>query len=972
MAVVPKIQRHLHVRASSSSSSSSSSAGPSKDVIAGISVVASAIFIATLVIIWLLVKACIKRKRNAWVPRQIGSQSKLSLAEMTTANPEISKPRRILTRSQFLPYGSDTAWKSLASRETMDQPSMPFHGSSRLSQDVVHDRRQPTRRSLQKKWKFSAMPAKDKRSFRLSKISEKESQAEKKPSASHRTSQVLASADDVMSSFNDNDDNRLVNSAIQKTSSVPDFTPVITSEDVENLAPGPLFANDRERTGRTTRSKSIGSGPGTSPQKYSLGSSSGGGNRKVTRLPMHARSISLGGHQPCPAPNVPVPPLPLIHTIDRAKSAAKCMIEHSPSRYSNSSAESVGSSLLAYRDSPQLLRRYEAQRQLSTEKLWQQQSNFWNRRPQMPDRQSSFGKYQRPSALNSKRHLSDGGSLERANTIASLQGGVRLKQHLSASDIIAAHRASSNPNPAQQNAEYIPHVNSTPKRYSQSRTTIYGSPCERRKTPASRIASQVAITPIRNPSLSSFHASSTRSSNGNPFQWDPSPLQSGKPSALKGSPSARKGHRRQSYVRIVIEPTILGPQSQSPSQSIMNDIREESSEQETIDSLPNYEASPELQRRCLPRPPSISNFDPKVNRNVKSMEASLVDDSPTLSLTELRDDLRTTGSKRTPLSEIPSPQLPRSPESRNSTFFSIPDFPDPASNPSDAELPPMGSFSSFYSVGENDENTPPSMKLERMLSIGMSNLPSESFDDHKRVTSPDSLQETSTYFDSVTSPTSEINSNNTAEITSAAEYLMALKQSSKIPRSGLQLSPPQNQQTNSDHRNHKSSRAPCCQTSCRSELHNIVMKATPRIPPPQSSSINGPRSAPPLSVQKSIDTLRRMDSDISTILSITQQQITQVGGEVSPSIYQSDSEDHNDDWGDFQSAGRPSSKESVLKEAEERSSRIWEEGEKFWSGSNSHTGGTRLSFKTPDVKVLPPSTQVTPASLYDVDGFLMA
>ncbi|KAK8209078.1 hypothetical protein M8818_003773 [Zalaria obscura] len=84
---------------------------------------------------------------------------------------------------------------------------------------------------------------------------------------------------------------------------------------------------------------------------------------------------------------------------------------------------------------------------------------------------------------------------------------------------------------------------STPKRRTMSRVSALGSPQERRR--ALRTVSGNAITPSRQAS-NATQASSTRSSNGNPFQWD-TPLQPGKPSALKGSPTARssKGHKRQ-------------------------------------------------------------------------------------------------------------------------------------------------------------------------------------------------------------------------------------------------------------------------------------------------------------------------------------------------------------------------------------------------------------------------------------------
>ena len=157
----------------------------------------------------------------------------------------------------------------------------------------------------------------------------------------------------------------------------------------------------------------------------------------------------------------------------------------------------------------------------------------------------------------------------------------------------------------------------TPKRRSGSHVNAYGSPEERIKTSSAKRNGSAESSHLleRQLSQASTQASSTRSSNGNPFQWNPAPLSSGKPSALKGSPSARKGHRRQNCVRISLAPTILGPLSRppssSPSPSLIHDIQEESPN--ATSEKRNSIGLGFSNNRSLPTPPSSSTFSPELN-----------------------------------------------------------------------------------------------------------------------------------------------------------------------------------------------------------------------------------------------------------------------------------------------------------------------------------------------------------------------
>ena len=757
-----------------------------------------------------------------------------------------------------------------------------------------------------------------------------------------------------------------------ETPSMQDLTALIGKENMKNLKPQPLFAATAKQPARAMRSKTIGSGVDLSPNLHRTVD----GHITKSRPSLHARSISLGGYQPCPAPNIPVPPLPLIQKIDRAKSAARRMIEHSPSRHSDSSLESVGSSLLGLKNSPRVQRNDTPPLSFRTDHGQQLPFTNWGDRAQAIVTSNTFSEYNFSNRAKPTRHMSDGTMLQqitRANTISSLRGRINLKHHLSASDVMTTRRTSSISSISSnsyQGAEYIPHSSSTPTRYSRSRTTIYGSPCERRKVSHIRNHSRCNITPVRHPSVSSLRAPSTRSSDGNPFQWDRSPVQLGKPSALKGSPGARKGQKRQNSVRISLAPTILGPYGQSPTSSVMNDIREESSEQESVDEVISFdEISDSQPKRKLPRPPSTSTFAPVVSIDVKSLEASLTENSPTFSLVDFREELPVTSSKRIPLSEIPSPQLQGPPKSRSSSFFDVLDSPETSAG--EAISGPHLSTDGSYLLGnyDNDENTPPTTQLERMLHPEQSCFPGEKaykdgkaekftepFGSHEREESMQSLRNQNVR-KIVTEPFSS----------SSPLYLPGLRQSRKPHTSCGTLnttSPQHNSELFIKSGINNNQRHSHCSLTCHRDLHQIALRATPKLPPKSRSPV-GSCFESPHSVHKSIITLRRMNSDMSMTSLQSDKRCSQLGIDTYQSTHPGSIIELRDEWGDFQSAEDVRSKES-----EERKSRIWEEGEKFWRAVNNPHVDEPSCSKIPGLNIVSASIQGTPASLYDRDGFL--
>ena len=212
----------------------------------------------------------------------------------------------------------------------------------------------------------------------------------------------------------------------------------------------------------------------------------------------------------------------------------------------------------------------------------------------------------------------------------------------------------------------------TPRKASRvSSVSASGSPAQRRKT--------TVLRDIPGSSMPSRHSSdatedSGRSSNGNPFQWD-QPLQ--KPSAMKGSPTAKKGHKRQNCVRIsTLTPQILGPPSSRPtSPSIMQGIEEEPGDGGDTAASPPGVRFVSSQRHS--RPPSACSFAP--NLRIQTLRASLTPSSPTLSAwTAYQEHGLPSQVSDSSLSASASPGTrPISPQSRRSSNFSIQAFPSP-------------------------------------------------------------------------------------------------------------------------------------------------------------------------------------------------------------------------------------------------------------------------------------------------------
>ncbi|KAK6437431.1 hypothetical protein LTR95_006373 [Oleoguttula sp. CCFEE 5521] len=394
--------------------------------------------------------------------------------------------------------------------------------------------------------------------------------------------------------------------------------------------------NDQHITQKTARSVSLGALAVPDMRDAIFGE---------TRADRHARSISLGAHSL--PPKGPVPPIPVIAPHGMGSDTARqgvCV-----SRISISSDESTGSSVLV--TSP-LLRGSEGTTCTQSPSLEQTVADddsaslkdVSHRRWHQPLACDEHGNILIPSSppvpnityrtsirSSSVRYSADS-TLSRQRSSASTTASHDNNAHnrlsipqIATVDRMSMSRVSSSASSFKSGSGLSRII--TPRTASLRRgntVSATGSPAERRKSGILRDISGNVCAPSRQASI--VTQDSTQSSNGDPFQWDSKPLR--KPSAMKGSPNARKGHKRQNCVRIsTLTPQILGPPPSRPtSPSIMHGIEEEGSsdrESDGVHGLPFVSAA-----SSRARPPS-SAFAPKLR--VQSLRASLTPSSPTLS-----------------------------------------------------------------------------------------------------------------------------------------------------------------------------------------------------------------------------------------------------------------------------------------------------------------------------------------------------
>lgn len=589
-----------------SSPTAAPSAGLSTTAIVAIATGIGISLICIVALIVLLVRAVKNHKQLLADLEERG----VSFAQVNgQARDSVTRPRTILRRSTVLPFNKDFGWGTLTSVETFksaDTPGVVAHYVPPKPSDAA-------KKSSRLSWPFHSRSVsshnihlKKMKGTRLSTVLE-----DPKPSAlvPVLSSQHNASRPSLPGSS-------YYGSRPTSSQSLLQYHPAFrgSSEGERKSDDPPVSGNTFFRAGandRLQRAKSFADVP-TEP---------------IERPPLRARSASLSSHTIGRAPDVILPPLPL--DIARIKSEAnrRSQLRRIPSKQSESSFDTADTSILASHASPVI-------------------PQVGKRRPQKITKPRTRG-----SSAAGSRPFRD--SIDLRAKVLNLRGtpsssptrkgSVSLDMNESGTDRKSATCETTSHCPPESVPRSRP-VNvrrtssptssprrcpATPKRKLASQPISEGSPeKQKRSTAPTRGYNGAVRSPKRQHSQTS-----SRSSGGNPFQWDPAPLAStGMPSALKGSPSARQGHRRKNSVRISLVPTFHGPPSRAPSPSILVERKEDTIERATNDKSVIGLGVAVPSTRSLPTPPSSSTFAPELKFPTTSLRASLTPTSPTLPL----------------------------------------------------------------------------------------------------------------------------------------------------------------------------------------------------------------------------------------------------------------------------------------------------------------------------------------------------
>ncbi|KAF2208758.1 hypothetical protein CERZMDRAFT_101201 [Cercospora zeae-maydis SCOH1-5] len=436
---------------------------------------------------------------------------------------------------------------------------------------------------------------------------------------------------------------------------------------------------------------------------------------KRMRPEMRARSLSLGAPSTRP-PSGPVPPVPAMSVASTSSSSKCTSAQQGVSRMSSSSTDSASSSVLV--TSP-ILERHDTDQPLQSptiEDLVDGNNNAalksvanrrWQNRPSPSRCCASNSRVQKPSSVRGRLVRSSTESsitLWRSNSSSTSSSVSSGRNRLSVPQICSAEKISISRVSSSNSLLGSGKLCTPTKRINtvnSSSVSIFGSPAERKRVSVLREVSGNA-PPSKSTSLPRDPSDSTlvsrSSSNGNPFHWDNASVSSvmlPKASALKGSPNARKGHRRQNCVRIsTLTPQVLGPsvsrrrsRSVSPANLLQGVIEErESVEMQRPRTEPVVTPTEERQSFLL----ACGGRAPKANAmelgdlRIQTLRASLTPSSPTLSnwntyqpnLPE-RPLPPTRKASRDSVDSVASSQE-RSASRLSNNSFSIPRFPSPA------------------------------------------------------------------------------------------------------------------------------------------------------------------------------------------------------------------------------------------------------------------------------------------------------
>lgn len=618
------------------------------------------ILIALICMIFLLVRATRAHKRLLADLEQRGIR--LGQQHVQIDGNGVTKPRQVLRRNVFLPYNNTTGWGVLPSKESFGQSSLNKTPRTTQTPTIIEPVPDTNQTAHKKVWPFHKRRNGPKhikmdrlRTSRLSAIIESP-----KPMLDISSPKLQEERESTPEGPPRLTLDPICDSPIEKLcppsfgSTKPNSAPDLTSA----LRPAPLFSSPVPApSGTVIRSPKRRGRSNSVPSIYSTNEGAreihpSNGSQKL------GRNFSLIYRQSGLAPENPVPPLPL--RFGHARSVSN--VDYSPSRRSASSFESATSSILVT-TSPDTQRSPHARMRQSPGHELHKSLVLKGPRP-MPQLRadSSSPRHFRDESIRSNvaqfaMEIASSDSHSRNGSPESKAGG-KLKIESNSMGRLSQRSRSNN--------SLMGGAPSTPRRNSRTLVSSEGSPTERCRFATHQDVSAHEGILAQQLSRTSTNASSSCSSNGNPFRWDPTPMQSGKSSGPRTSPDKKRSHRRQNCIRLSLTTGQVGPPVKPEDPTVMHGIEEEPGSMHRRSKPSEDGEMISLDTRPLPRPPSINVFSPDIHLSPTTIRASLTQESPTLSLTKYNQE-NCDGSPRWRCSGI-----------SGASAFSIPTFPSPA------------------------------------------------------------------------------------------------------------------------------------------------------------------------------------------------------------------------------------------------------------------------------------------------------
>ncbi|OJD33045.1 platelet binding [Diplodia corticola] len=840
------------------------------------------ILVALICMIFLLVRATRAHKRLLADLEQRGIR--LGQQHVQIEGNGVTKPRQVLRRNAFLPYNNTTGWGVLPSKESFGQSSLSKAPRTNQTPAIIEPVSENNHSSHKKVWPFhkrrhgpNHIKMERIKASRLSAIIESpkpmlDISPPKMQEQGKRTSDGPPKL--TLGPMPDSPIERLCSASFG--SSKPNSAPDLTSA----LRPAPLFSSSPVPTssGSAIRSPKRRGRSNSVPSIYSTHEATreihpSNGSQKL------GRNFSLIYRQSGLAPENPVPPLPL--RFGHARSVSN--MDYSPSRRSASSFESATSSILVTA-SPDTQRSPHARMRQSPGHELHKSLVLKGPRPlpQLRARSST--------GSSSPRHFRD--ESIRSN-VAQFAVDIASSGH---------HSCNGSPEPkadgrlkidsnsmgrlsqrSRSNNSLMGGAPSTPRRNSRTLVSSEGSPIEHCRFATHQDLGAHEGTLAQQLSRTSTNASSSCSSNGNPFRWDPAPMQSGR---SRTSPEKKRSHRRQNCIRLSLTTGQVVPPVKPEDPSVMHGIEEEPGSMHKAKASKDGEMI-SLDTRPLPRPPSISVFSPEIRLSPTTIRASLTQRSPTLSLTKFNQE-NSDGSPRWRGSGI-----------SGSSAFSIQTFPSPAIT--DCSQPTLADSENdvISGAGATDEYKGPRKRDYKsnspLLNHPVLNMPSAQVENECRPVTPPSQERKASQMDSP--PCSP----KTLMLNSLETTPVDLCKKPKL----------------------KTSTPPVPELPMRNP------RRSKEISSPTRAGLTGPRTEPGRDLRKTVAALRRMNSDADDD-SRTSRRYRQLGREATSDNLTGELETNNN------KAGSGGGSSSIISSSDNNNGRRKYANTKVFSSPSKH------------------------------------